>query len=71
LPQDDIEWATNGRRGAYPAKWPDWLVKGRERPSGRVTYYSRKDAYLKSDALVSSGLIGPVTLQIQAGESTR
>ncbi|MCX7047666.1 MAG: glycosyl hydrolase [Candidatus Sumerlaeota bacterium] len=60
---DDIEWSQQRRRGAYPAKWPDWLVEGKPRPSGRIAFCTRKDVYAKDDALLPSGLLGPVTLQ--------
>jgi hypothetical protein len=60
---DDVEWKTKGKRGEYPAKWPDWLVAGRPRPSGRIAFCTRKEVYEKNDPLLPSGLLGPVTLQ--------
>jgi hypothetical protein len=63
LPEDDIEWQTGGRRGQYPAKWPDWLIQGRPRPSGRISFCTRKDVYAKDAPLLTSGLLGPVTLR--------
>ena len=60
---DDIEWKKGGRRGQYPAQWPDWLVKGTPRPSGRIAFCTRKAVYDQDDALLPSGLIGPVTLR--------
>lgn len=59
---DDVEWKAKGKKGAYPAKWPDWLVQGKPRPSGRIAFCTRKDVYEKNDPLLPSGLIGPVTL---------
>jgi hypothetical protein len=64
---DDIEW-NKGRRGSYPAKWPDWLVKGQSRPSGRIAFCTRRAVYDKDDALLPAGLLGPV--QLQAVEQT-
>jgi len=64
LPDDDIEWSQARRRGAYPAKWPDWLVEGQPRPSARIAFCTRKDIYAKDDALLPSGLLGPVTLRV-------
>lgn len=61
---DDIEWKGPGRRGAYPANWPDWLVQGKPRPSGRLAFCTRKDVYAKDDALLPSGLLGPVQLRV-------
>lgn len=62
LPENDIQWAPGGRRNLYPAKWPEWLVQGKPRPSGRIGFCTRKNVYGKDDALVPSGLIGPVAL---------
>ena len=59
---DDIEWQ-KGRRGQYPAQWPDWLVKGTPRPSGRIAFCTRRAVYDKDDTLLPSGLIGPVVLR--------
>ncbi|MCX6895484.1 MAG: hypothetical protein NTZ16_08325 [Verrucomicrobia bacterium] len=61
---DDIEWKAKGKKGAYPAKWPEWLVQGQPRPSGRIAFCTRKDVYEKDDALLPSGLLGPVTIQV-------
>jgi len=60
---DDVEWGRAGRKNTYPVKWPDWLVNGTARPSGRVTFCTRKDVYAKDDPLLPSGLLGPVTLR--------
>ena len=60
---DDIEWHKGGRRGQYPAQWPDWLIKGTPRPSGRIAFCTRKAVYDKDDTLLPSGLIGPVTVR--------
>lgn len=42
--------------------WPPWLDAGRPSPSGRFTFTSWR-LWKKSDALVPSGLIGPVALR--------
>lgn len=60
---DDVPWNRAVRRGAYPAKWPEWLTEGRERPSGRIAFCTRKDVYTKDSPLLPAGLFGPVTLQ--------
>jgi hypothetical protein len=60
---DDVTWNRTRARGAYPASWPDWLVQGTARPSGRITFCTRKDVYSKDDPLLPSGLLGPVKLQ--------
>jgi hypothetical protein len=45
-------------------EWPEWFLKGTPRPSGRFTFTSCRH-YKKDTPLVSSGLLGPVTIQQQ------
>lgn len=52
LPDDGIK---NGQ-------WPDWLIKGEKRTSGRYTFTTYR-YYTKDAPLLKSGLIGPVTIQ--------
>lgn len=61
---DDIEWQPAGKGTSLPRQWPDWLVKGKPRPSGRVAFCTRKDVYSKDDPLLPSGLIGPVRVRV-------
>jgi hypothetical protein len=42
-------------------RWPEWLVKDQPSPTGRFTFTSWR-LWKKNDALVESGLIGPVTI---------
>ncbi len=42
-------------------QWPAWLTKGQPSPTGRFTFTSWR-LWKKDDALVESGLIGPVKL---------
>jgi hypothetical protein len=51
LPEDGI---ANGQ-------WPEWLVKHLPRTSGRYTF-TTYEYYKKDSPLVSSGLLGPITL---------
>ena len=48
--------------GIKDGKWPDWLLEGRPRTSGRFTFTTKK-YYKKDSPLTESGLIGPVTIQ--------
>jgi hypothetical protein len=41
--------------------FPDWLVKGQPRPSGRFTF-TTWNYFTKNSPLESSGLLGPVRL---------
>jgi hypothetical protein len=43
-------------------QWPPWLQEGKPSPTGRYTFTSWR-LWKKSDALLPSGLIGPVQLQ--------
>ena len=48
--------------GVVNNEWPEWLLKGLPRTSGRYTFTSY-DYYKKDAALLKSGLIGPVTIR--------
>jgi hypothetical protein len=43
--------------------WPQWLLDGRPSPTGRITWASY-DPFDKDSPLLPSGLMGPVTLQL-------
>jgi hypothetical protein len=43
-------------------RWPQWLLDGKKDPSGRQTF-SMWNLWSKSDALLPSGLLGPVQLK--------
>ncbi|EDM35122.1 putative glycosyslhydrolase [Pedobacter sp. BAL39] len=47
--------------GIVNGQWPDWLKNGDRRNSGRVTFTTARH-YSKNSPLLSSGLLGPVTL---------
>ena len=53
----DVEW--NGKR---LASWPDWFLQGKPSPTGRLTFTTWHH-WTKDDALLESGLLGPVTLR--------
>jgi len=42
-------------------QWPQWVLDGKPSPSGRFTFTSWR-LWKKNDALLESGLIGPVQL---------
>jgi len=42
-------------------QWPEWVMKGQPSPTGRFTFTSWR-LWKKNDALVQSGLLGPVML---------
>ena len=47
--------------GIENGQWPDWLIKGQPRTSGRYTF-TTYHFYRKDDALAESGLLGPVRI---------
>ncbi len=53
----DVEW--DGKR---LKAWPQWLLDGKPSPTGRLTFTTWHH-WMKDDALLPSGLLGPVTLQ--------
>ncbi len=63
---DDMEWQNSGKGGTLAATWPEWLVKGQPRPSGRIAFCTRGNVYGKNDPLLSSGLLGPVRICSEA-----
>ena len=54
----DREWTDAGTLKS----WPQWLLAGQPSPTGRLTFTTWHH-WKKSDALLPSGLLGPVTLQ--------
>jgi len=47
--------------GVKNGKWPSWLLEGKPRPGKRYTF-TTFNPYQKTDTLIPSGLLGPVTL---------
>ena len=47
--------------GVKNGKWPEWLLNGTPRTSGRYTFTTHR-FYKKGDPLMESGLIGPVRI---------
>lgn len=56
----DCEW-----RGKQLKAWPAWLLEGKPSPTGRLTFTTWRH-WTSSDALLDSGLLGPVTLRVAA-----
>jgi hypothetical protein len=48
--------------GIENGKWPDWLINGKPRTSGRYTFTTHH-YYKKGDQLSESGLLGPVRIE--------
>jgi hypothetical protein len=63
----DAEWVSadfNGIAGFGEKllRWPDWLLKGQQSPTGRYTFATWK-LWTAKNKLLPSGLLGPVTLR--------
>ena len=54
----DCEWTAADALKA----WPQWMLDGKPSPSGRLTFTTWHH-WKKDDALLPSGLLGPVTVQ--------
>lgn len=48
--------------GIKDGKWPAWLLEGKPRPAGRLTFSTYKH-YQKDSPLLKSGLAGPVVIK--------
>jgi hypothetical protein len=60
----DCRWRdSQGDAGSGLLEWPEWLLQGKPRPTGRFTFSTWK-FWKKDSPLVESGLLGPVTLQV-------
>ena len=53
----DVEWD-----GKQLKAWPQWLLEGKPSPTGRLTFTTWHH-WKKDDALLESGLLGPVMLR--------
>ncbi|MCX6895502.1 MAG: glycosyl hydrolase [Verrucomicrobia bacterium] len=63
---EDREWGSN----LALKSWPQWVVDGKPSPTGRYTFTTWHH-WKKDDALVPSGLLGPVTLQTAVQTAVR
>ena len=67
--QEDCEWTTNTgstAKGMGLAKIPDWVIEGKQSPTGRKAFVGWKWEHIKGKKLLPSGLLGPVTIQMTA-----
>jgi hypothetical protein len=59
---DDCTWGP-GEHGIVLKEWPAWFLAGMPRPSsGRIAFTTFR-FYEKDSPLVTSGLLGPVTVR--------
>ncbi|MCP4312678.1 MAG: hypothetical protein GY790_15560 [Bacteroidetes bacterium] len=65
---EDCEWTTNTgstAKGLGLAKIPDWVIEGKESPTGRKAFVGWKWEHIKGKELLPSGLIGPVSINVE------
>jgi hypothetical protein len=60
---DDCQWTMTGFGIPQLKAWPDWLLTRTPRTSGRYAFTTWKH-WKKDDALLPSGLLGPVRMMI-------
>ena len=53
--------------GIKDHKWPEWLLEGKPRTSGRYTFTTHR-FYKKDMPLQVSGLLGPVVIQVESNK---
>ena len=63
----DVTWETKGKSGGITplTTLPDWLLQGKPRPSSGRRAFSTWNYIQPKQKLLPSGLIGPVTINIQ------
>ncbi|MBB3967711.1 glycosyl hydrolase [Mucilaginibacter phyllosphaerae] len=59
----DCEWTPGEWGGAFLKQFPDWFLKGSPRPSKGRYCFTTWNYFTKNSPLISSGLIGPVSLK--------
>ena len=60
----DVGWSAYTNDGIQQGQWPEWVINNEERPSKRYTFTSFNH-YTIDSPLQSSGLLGPVTIQVE------
>lgn len=62
---EDCEWTTetgSTAEGYSLFRIPQWVIDGKDSPTGRKTFATWKWPYMKDKSIPPSGLIGPVTI---------
>jgi hypothetical protein len=62
---DGAQWSD-----MYLQAWPQWFLQGRPRPEPRRKTFAVVKHYDKSSPLLTSGLLGPVTLKTSKARGT-
>ncbi len=62
---EDCEWLPGHMGGKYLKRFPEWFVKGGNRPSSQRVTFTTWNYFTKDSKLTPSGLLGPVRLMAQ------
>jgi len=65
---DDCEWTTSTgstANGMGLVKVPEWVLEGKDSPTGRQAFVGWKWEHMKGKELLPSGLIGPVSVSVE------
>jgi len=65
---EDCEWTTNTgstAAGLGLVKVPDWVIEGKESPTGRQAFVGWKWEHFETKELLPSGLVGPVSIRME------
>ena len=65
---EDCEWTTNTgstAAGLGLAKVPDWVIEGKESPTGRKAFVGWKWEHFETMEPLPSGLVGPVNIRME------
>ncbi|MCX7819515.1 MAG: glycosyl hydrolase [Kiritimatiellae bacterium] len=71
FPDDDVRWVPSRAGERVPIEWPEWLLRGGARPSGRIAFLTRGGIYSAGALLAPSGLVGPVVVRTVAVDVIR
>jgi hypothetical protein len=61
---EDCQWRPGDYGTSGLVQWPEWLLKGERSPTGRRTFATWKH-FSKNSPLYPSGLLGPVTVNVE------
>ena len=65
---EDCEWTTNTgstAKGLGLTKVPDWVIEGKESPTGRKAFVGWKWEHFETMEPLPSGLVGPVIIRME------
>lgn len=67
----DCEWLPGHREGHFLKSFPEWFLKGEQRPSKGRYCFTSWNYFDKHSPLVTSGLLGPVTISSEPANANK